>query len=74
MLAQAYDKVLASGPERRPIMDGNPEDLFRYMEAFFKTWLEGARHRGIPRLLELVREELARHGYTLTYEVKGRRA
>jgi hypothetical protein len=43
------------------------------MESLFKTWLEMARHREILRLLELVREELDRQGYTLRYEVHRRR-
>lgn len=38
-------------------MDGPGEESFRHMENLFRTWLEGARHREILRLLQLVRDE-----------------
>ncbi len=54
-------------------MEDNPRENWKPMESLFRTWLEGARDREVLRLLELVRDELDRRGYTLTYEVKRRR-
>ncbi len=46
---------------------------FAYMEDLFRQWLEGAQPTEIRRLLELVQEELARHGQALTYTIVPRR-
>lgn len=45
------------------------EDSFRYMRKLFNIWLEGARYRDILRLLYLIREELSRRAYTLSYAI-----
>lgn len=42
---------------------------FDLMKKFFRIWLEGARHRDLLSLLELIREELRRRSYTLAYRV-----
>ncbi len=41
-------------------MEDNPKDAFRYMEQFFRIWLEQARKWEIQRLLELVQACRAR--------------
>jgi hypothetical protein len=51
-------------------MEGRRGDPFGAMEQLLKTWLEMARHREVLRVLELVKDELHRRGYTLSYEVK----
>lgn len=42
---------------------------FDLMKKFFRIWLEGARHRDILSLLELIRDELRRRSYTLAYRM-----